>query len=82
MFDVMYFYADLSKTSLLKSIELFRSQFLHPLLKSCKVRFLLKYAFKICHEVNHSHDQIFVQQVELESAYNEKIQKSQATLDW
>eukprot|EP00250_Pteridium_aquilinum_P000446 c10489_g1_i1 orf=463-1899(-) len=47
---------DLSNTSLLKSIEIFRSHFLHPLLKSCKA--------------------------DLESAYNEKIQSSQASLDW
>lgn len=47
---------DLSKTSLMESIELFRSQFLHPLLKSCKA--------------------------EVESAYLEKVQSSQTTLDW
>ncbi|KAI5075976.1 hypothetical protein GOP47_0008041 [Adiantum capillus-veneris] len=47
---------DLTKTSLVESIELFRSQFLHPLLKSCKA--------------------------EVESAYMEKLQTSQAALEW
>lgn len=38
---------DLSKTSLLKSIEHFRSQFLHPLLKSCKIEIENAYSKKL-----------------------------------
>lgn len=78
---MLFLMAEWDRTSLGESISFFRSSFLQPLLKSCKVHLTLIGHISMAYE-NPCLSRIMISQEEMESSYNAKLQQSKSSLSW
>jgi len=73
--------AEWDRTSLGQPISFFRSSFLQPLLKSCKVCLSPNGHVSMAYE-NPCLSRIMILQEEMESSYKAKLQQSKSPLSW